>query len=358
MKRSLSALLALLLLLSVLSGCAQKTPQAETGITVTDCAGRTVTVPADPQSISLLCPFSGAMVVMFGYGDRVTTTVNNAARSKLLADICPSMQNAVVVKNSGAINAEEIMAHDTDLIITNAGVYEADAERQKLDAMGIPYVVIDFTTIEDQFKAVRVLGELFGQSEKAEQYITWFQSVLDRVDAVAANVEKPERLYHSVNEAVRTDYEGSYCSEWIAHTGVINVSLEDGKTTMEGEKAYTTLEQIYAWNPDLIVCNEAQVDDYILSDEKWVGLSAVQNKRVYQIPIGITRMGHPSSFETPLALLWLTELLYPDQFDVDLDAEFKAFYQTFFDFTLSGEWLAAIMEGNEMRTPKTENKVE
>ena len=357
MKRNSSVLLALLLLLLLLCGCAQKAPAAETGVTVTDCVGRTVTVPADPQSISVLCPFSGPMLVMFGYGDRITTTVNNAARSKLLADICPAMQNAVVVKNSGAINAEEIMARHTDLIITNAGVYEAAAERDKLDAMGIPYIVIDFATIEEQFKAVRVLGETLQQSEKAEQYITWFQSVLDRADA-AAKGGTPVRLYHAVNEAVRTDYKGGYCAAWIAHTGVTNVSLESGSLNMEGNKAYTTLEQIYAWNPDLIICNEAQVDDYILSDEKWAGLSAVQSGRVYQIPIGITRMGHPSSLETPLALLWLTKLLYPDTFEVDLDAEIKAFYQTFFDFTLSDDWLAAIMDGSEMRTPKTNQKEE
>lgn len=358
MKKSFSVWLALLLLFSALSGCTPNTPQAEAGVTVTDCAGRTVTVPADPQSISLLCPFSGPMIVMFGYGDKITTTVNNAARSRLLLEICPEMENAVVVKNSGAINAEEIMAQNTDLIITNAGVYETAAERAKLDAMGIPYVVIDFETIEEQFIAVRVLGETFRQSEKAEQYITWFRSVLDRADAAAAAGKTPLRLYHAVNEAVRTDDPGSYCAEWIAHTGAVNVSVESGALNLEGGKAYTTLEQIYVWNPDLIVCNEAQVDDYILTDVKWQGLSAVQNGRVYQIPIGVTRMGHPTSFETPLALLWLTKLLYPDTFEADLDAEIKSFYRTFFDFSLSDDWLAAIKDGSEMRTPKTNNKEE
>ena len=250
------------------------------------------------------------------------------------------------------------MARGTDLIVTNAGVYDTAAEREKLDAMGIPYVVIDFKSIEEQFRAVRVLGEVFRQSEKAERYIAWFRSALDRADAAAAGDKAPVRLYHSVNEAVRTDYRGSYCAEWIAHTGAVNVSLESGGLNMEGDKAYTTLEQIYTWDPDLIICNEAQVDDYILSDEKWVGLSAVQSGRVYQIPIGVTRMGHPTSFETPLALLWLTRLLHPAASDIDPDAEIKAFYRDFFGFALSDEWLAAIRDGSEMRTPKTEQKDE
>lgn len=356
MKKSISVLLAVLLLLSLLSGCAEKNDPAAPGRTVTDCVGRTVNIPADPRSISLLCPFSGPMIVMFGFGDRITTTVNNAARSKLLAEICPSLKNAVVVKNSGAINAEEIMARNTDLIITNAGVYDSSAEREKLDALGIPYVVIDFKTIEEQFRAVRVLGEVFRNSEKAEAYIARFRASLEQADSAAAKADRAPRLYHAVNEAVRTDYQGSYCAEWIARTGAVNVALESGALNMEGDKAYTTLEQIYAWDPELIVCNEAQVDDYILSDEKWVGLSAVQHGRVYQIPIGITRMGHPTSFETPLALLWLTKLLYPETTDIDLDEEIRSFYQTFFDYTLSDAWLAAIKDGSDMRTPKTEQK--
>ena len=358
MKRTLAFVLALLMLLSLLYGCGQNQPLFSDGITVTDCAGRKVTVPADPRSISSLCPFSGPMIVMFGYGEKVTSTCNNVARSKLLAEICPAVENAVVAKNSGTINAEEIMARNTDLIVTDAGVYETPAEREKLDAMGIPYIVIDFSTIEEQFAAVRVLGEALQQSEKAEQYISWFRSILNRADIAAAQAKTPLRLYHSVNEAVRTDYKGSYCEEWIAHTGAVNVSLDGSALNMEGKQAYTTLEQIYAWDPDLIICNEAQVDDYILSDEKWTGLSAVQNGRVYQIPIGITRMGHPTSIETPLALLWLTKLLYPDSFDADFDAELRAFYQTFFGFGLSEDWIAAIKDGSDMRTPKTEHKGE
>ena len=100
MKRTVSFALVCVLLVCALCGCGPKAKPLSDGVTVTDCAGRVVTVPADPQSISVLCPFSGPMLVMFGYGDRITTTVNNAARSKLLAEICPAIQNAVVVKTA------------------------------------------------------------------------------------------------------------------------------------------------------------------------------------------------------------------------------------------------------------------
>ena len=73
---------------------------------------------------------------------------------RLLMQICPSLENAAVVKNSGSVNAEEIMSRNTDLMIINSGVYESEAERAKIEAIGAPYIVIDFETIEDQLKAV------------------------------------------------------------------------------------------------------------------------------------------------------------------------------------------------------------
>ena len=357
-QRWISLALAVCLLLSLLCGCGKQITPPQEGVTVTDCVGRTVTVPADPQSICALCPFSGPMIVLLGKGDKITSTCNNVARSKLLAAICPSLENAVVVKNSGSMNAEEIMARKSDLIFVNNEMYEADAERAKLETMGVPYVVIDFLTIEEQFRAVRVLGAALQNEAKAEAYLAWFQNALDLVDETVTAVKKPPRVYHSVNEAARTDNAGSYCAEWIAHTKAVNVSTGTDTLNIDGNKAYTTLEQIYAWDPEIIICNEAQVDDYILTDPKWQGLTAVSTKQVYQIPIGITRWGHPTSIETPLALLWLAKLLYPDLFSFDLTEKITDFYQSFFDLTPDSNLLEGMLEGDEMRTAKTNNKVE
>ena len=77
-------------MMTMLSGCGTQVPeQTADSIEVTDCAGRTVSVPADPQSVSCVCPFSGAYIVMFGAGDAITTACNNMTRSLLLASICP-----------------------------------------------------------------------------------------------------------------------------------------------------------------------------------------------------------------------------------------------------------------------------
>lgn len=352
-KQPFAILLALVLIVTVLSACgSQPAPPAEDTIEITDSVGRTVEVPAEPESICCICPFTGPFIVMFGAGEQVTSACNNMLRSNLLSAICPELSQAIVVKNSGSVNAEAVMDLDTDLIFVNGDMYRTDDERAKLDAMAIPYVVVDFEDLESQMDAIMVIGEALGQSDKAKEYVDWSQSVYNEVQECVSHIDvKPVRLYHAVNEATRTDYKGSICAEWIAMTGVENVSLSSD-LDQEGNKAYTTLEQIYLWNPEMIICNEAGVDDYIMTDDKWAGLSCVEAGKVYQIPVGIARMGHPTSTETPLALMWLTNLLYPDDYDIDFAEELISYYKDFYDFEIDDEIVDAILEADEMRTAK------
>ena len=358
-RKMLPAVLALCLIAALLCGCAATGGQQAVGtITVTDCAGRTVEVPKDPQSICCVCPFSGPIIVMCGYGDRVTTACNNMTRSSLLTMICPGIAEAVVVKSSGSVNAEAVLEYGTDLIFVNDGTYETAEERAKLDSLGIPYVVIGFDDLESQLEAMLVIGRALDAEEKMRDYTDWCKSVYTDVQqALSKAPDDPVELYHAVNEAVRTDYAGSICGEWITMTNVKDVSL-GSDLTVEGGKAYTTLEQIYAWDPDVIICNEAGVDDYILSDEKWAGLRCVRDGAVYQIPVGISRMGHPTSTETPLALMWLAHLLYPEQYEIDYIQTLKDYYLRFYGFEIDDETAQAILQADEMRTEKTSQKVE
>jgi len=51
-------------------------------------------------------------------------------------------------------------------------------------------------------------------------------------------------------------------------------------------------------------------------------------------------------------------LLYPDSFKADINSEIKSFYKSFFNFEISDDMLNAIIDGTEMREPKTETRVD
>lgn len=70
-------------------------------------------------------------------------------------------------------------------------------------------------------------------------------------------------------------------------------------------------------------------DDPILSLTK-----AAQNGKVYKMPLGGYRWDPPSQ-ESPLAWMWLADLLHPDIFQYDLRAEMKKAYAMLYNYELS-----------------------
>jgi iron complex transport system substrate-binding protein len=103
----------------------------------------------------------------------------------------------------------------------------------------------------------------------------------------------------------------------------------------------------------VILVNESGVADYILNSRQWSSLSAVKNRKVYQMPNGISRWGHPGSLETPMAILWTAKTLYPNLFSgLDMVSETKSFYKEFYNYDLPEELVRQILSGKGMRVSK------
>ena len=263
--------------------------------------------------------------------------------------MCPAVRNAINVKNSGTMNAESIIAINAEIIFVDLTMYSDADERAKLDTMGIPYVVVDFTGTESQMKAAEIVGKALGCDEEAARYVSYYREAIASVGAVLeAHPELAKyRVYHSVNEVTRTDARGSLGAEWTAAAGAVNVSV-DAALAVDGDKTIASVEQILVWDPEVIICNEASVDDEILGDPRLAGVDAVRNGRVYQIPVGVTRCVHPNSIETPIAIYWLVKTLYPELFDYSIEDKIKKFYLEFFDYEVSDETIVAIFKCDDV----------
>lgn len=75
----------------------------------------------------------------------------------------------------------------------------------------------------------------------------------------------------------------------------------------------------------------------ILNNPALSKLQAVLNKDVYQAPVGTFWWDRPSP-ESILGILWLSKIIYPQQFsDIDLMAISKDFYKKFYNYTLSDD---------------------
>ena len=110
------------------------------------------------------------------------------------------------------------------------------------------------------------------------------------------------------------------------------------------------MEQIYAWDPDLIFItnfNTATPED--LYDNKlgvfdFTSTKAVKNKQVFKMPLGMYRSFTPG-VDTPLTLLYLAKCAYPEKFaDIDMIEETIKYYKEVFGVELTKEQAESIFD--------------
>lgn len=108
------------------------------------------------------------------------------------------------------------------------------------------------------------------------------------------------------------------------------------------------LEQVYEWNPGVIFMtnfNTAQPEDLYnntVGTYDWSGIQAVQDQRVYKMPLGMYRSYTPG-IDTPITLLWMAKTVYPALFeDIDVTQLAIDYYQEVFGVTLTAEQVEQI----------------
>lgn len=323
-------------------------------ITVTDCANRNVLIPKKITRIACMYLFAGHAVTMLGRGDDIVAVSNGLKRVSLLLDICPSIKNAMVPKAQGALNMEELLNSDPDVLFIAGDMAGNRGEMEKLDRFRVPAVIIHYSDMESQQKAISIIGKVIGREEKAEEYNSFYRKTVNRIKSVTDKLpeDKKLRLYYSENEATRTTLDNDLSADWLRVTGIINVALNHPGNILEG-KNFVGIEQILIWNPQVILASEPEALKLMLEDRKWRAIDAVKDGRVYQMPIAISRWGHPGSIETPMAILWTAHKLYPSLFpEINMETETKNYYKHFFNYDLSESKVRAVLEGELIRKPK------
>ncbi len=318
--------------------------------TVVDCIGRQVRIPQNVDRIAATYSPAGHIIVMLGHGEDIVATSNGLQRDKLLHEICPQIKSASVVKVGGDFNIEELVSLEVDVVFVSHDMYLDEKAMRKLDDVGLPYVVVSFDSIEEQKALVRVIADVLNEEEEAQAYIDFYDRVLEIVGELhELRSEADVAVYHSINEAVNTVGPGTLPQDWMKAAGGIDVSLS-GQLVMDEDKYYTTLEEILKWDPQVILCNVEATFEYILGQAAWRNMQAVKNSEVYLMPVGISRWGHTTSVETPLAIVWTASVLYPDTFgDVNLEALMREFYSEMFEYEVTDEQINEILRGEGMR---------
>jgi len=134
---------------------------------------------------------------------------------------------------------------------------------------------------------------------------------------------------------------------YLKAAGLTNAATNLNVKGDAGRFVNVSMEQIYQWNPDMIIINFGSANDLLqnkISGQDWSKLKAVREQKVYSSPVGLHTWGNLGG-DSPLMPLWLTNLVDPQAISQQkLRKETKKYYQKMFDYTLSDSMIDQIFQ--------------
>ncbi len=288
--------------------CACVPALGEGGLTVTDMAGREVTLAGPAETVVVLMPSDCEILFEIGAGDKVVGR----------GSYCDYPEAAVadipVVKSGWELNVEEIIALQPQAVImTKMG--HTEEQVAQIDGAGIPVIVTDAQTIADTYDCIELLGKVTGNEDEAAAVV---QEMKDRLEAVAAKASDAGLTVYFESTPLEYGWglysagKGSFMDEIGALCGLKNIF---GDVTDGGGWPVVNEEDVIAANPDLIITidsngmGEQNAAEVIMAREAWQGMDAVKNGRVYVVDGNAFSRPGPRLADAAEALIELIESL-------------------------------------------------
>ncbi|RUS58086.1 ABC transporter substrate-binding protein [Kurthia sp. 3B1D] len=327
---------------------------------IQDQLGRDVTILGDVDHVvvgGILPYFSTWFVATNSTKEIVGMHPNsyNAASNSMLAKMSPDvLKVSTDFIQNGELNVEELMNVDPQVYFEIANDTKSI---EKLDEAGISTValqtveVADANPVETFNSWLKVTAEIKGGDalDRADKYVDNVTNVQKEIDTKLKNVEKEDKprvlvLHQHSDKSIVVAGQNLWGEYWVNQTGGYDIVSGEG---VQGQKE-VNMEQIYKWNPDIIYITnftETQPEDLFnnkISGQDWSDVKAVQDKKVYKIPLGIYRWFPPSG-DAPLMLKWMANHNQPELFDYDMNDEIKTYYKDFYNFDVTDDEVETIL---------------
>ena len=349
-------IIAFLLALVLLTGCTPAAPVENTR-TVIDHDGVEVTLPEKVERIVVcdILPLPSVLAVFFDSAEKIvgmSGTSMSAAANGLLGELYPEILDAETGFIDGStVNAEELLKLQPDVVFYNASRKELGEQLRKA---GFPAVAIsvnkwEYDCIETLNQWAALLGEIFPENDRREAVAAYSEKIYSMVQDRVRDIPERQRvlyLYQYSETNLMTSGKKFFGQWWADAIGAVNVAQE---LTTDNSVA-VNMEQIYAWDPELIfITNFTTAEPEDLYENTvgvydWSGIQAVRDRQVYKMPLGMYRSYTPGA-DTPVTLLWMAKTAYPEQFaDIDILAETKAYYKEVFGVELTEAQAASIFD--------------
>ena len=353
MKRLITLSLCFILLI-VLTGCAKSAmpddqevdaslPEEETYL-FTDSIGREVELPKSVERIAPSGPL--AQIILYTLSPDKIAGWSSKFTEGQEEYIDKSYTDLPVFGNfyGDTLNLEALMVAKPQIIIDVGEVKPNIKEDMSgiQDKTGIPTIFIEMN-IDSMIEAYSTLGKILGEEMQADKISEYIEKTLKDINMKLGDIEENKSVYYCQDEGLTGIVADSIHGDVIYYAGGINVvQVEE---TIRGGAAEISMEQLLLWNPQVILFAPGSIYDDVLQKPEWKELAAIKGNSYYEIPgEPYNWMGRPPSVNRLIGIKWLSNLLYPEVFDYDMEKEAKEFYKLFYHCDVTDVQLKGLLE--------------
>jgi len=306
--------------------------------TVTALDGTKIEIPSDPERIACFYHPAYDKIIMMSSGSRIAMLPREA--SPWAIKFFPELKGIPKDTSGSAPDLERLLKLNVDLVIYPKG----HVNISKIEGAGIPTVCPfnnDFIpkSIDEymaEFKRqIRFFGDMLGPDARlrAQRYCEYIDEINTRVLAITSKIpenKKPRVYYGKIMSVFSTQGNNTVMRWYTELAGGIYLPKDLQKYYPE-----VNMEQVMAWDPDIILLGMYGSFDAEKADQKLKNLRAYMSGKVYNIPAGMF-FWDMTSCETALLPLYLGKKFHPDLFkDWDIIKEMKTFYSGIYKITIT-----------------------
>lgn len=350
-------------------------------MTLTDIAGREVTLPDNPSRIILgegrmmyaiaplatIDPFEN----LVGWKDDLILYDPDAFRR--FEDAFPEDTARMVNFGnpySGDFSIEEALENEADLLILDLGnLFKAEEAGliEKLDEAGVPVVFIDFRQdpTANTVPSMLLLGRILGEEARAAEFIDFYVAEMRKVTNVVQTLGVEDKPLVFMENAAGWNAD-SCCNTFGSFNYGRFIELAGGRNygseMFSGFSSAVSLEAVIAADPDILIgtgANWAEARPEVAATLLGYEGDPVENEariRALADRVGFRDLrsvqdGNMHSiyhqfYNSPyhfIAIQQLAKWIHPDEFRaLDVDATFAELHERFMPFEASGQFWVSL----------------
>lgn len=331
----------------IVAGCgksdSKKEPKEPTTVTIIDSARNEVKILHPVNRIITLTADNTELAIVLGDEDKIVGVSDEAVN---YAEIGDKLTRAATVGHFREPNLEKIAVLKPDVVIG----YETSIEKgikDKLESMGIPFIVCECNKFETFEKDVELMGRILGKEDKAKEFLTFHHSVMNMIKERTKNIRPDQRtqVYLSGGwgkEPCVTFGKESDINLYLNTVGAINIASE-----LPGNKITVSPEWVLTQdNIEVIIDHIAstqikpttepliEVKKIYMSDPVWAKTTAAREGRVHIMGWRVYK-----GLRFSIGLLYCAKWCHPNLFnDIDPEKYHSEYMQKFLGLELQNVW--------------------